>query len=77
MHKIWQKRKDKRCKFITPRKKAKKGKRILIAFLDFVFVIVLMSIVSTAAGIPIANKVGLAEVGQKVNFMTNDSGLLF
>ncbi|MGI6644543.1 MAG: RDD family protein [Bacilli bacterium] len=69
------KEKTKDANLLHPEKKAKKGKRILIAFLDFVFVIVLMSIVSTAAGIPIANKVGLAEAGQKVNFMTNDSGL--
>ena len=43
--------------------KQTKGKRILSGFLDFVFVAFLMVIISSAATVPIANKIGLNDAG--------------
>jgi hypothetical protein len=55
--------------------KQTKGKRILSGFLDFVFVAFLMVIISSAATVPIANRIGLNDAGLRINFMTNDCGL--
>jgi hypothetical protein len=56
-------------------KKQTKGKRFLIGFLDAIFVIFLSSILSVIATIPVANAMGLSKTGQKINLITNDTGL--